>query len=109
MKTKIRWITETAVMLALLVSLQAITKPLGQLVTGSCVNAVLVVATLTAGVWSGVAVALLGALIFIIPDKAFSEQENRALQQRPQLQSKYSGCLFSENSGCCINNRHDTP
>ena len=41
MNKKIRWITETAVMLALLVSLQAITKPLGQLVTGSGVNAVL--------------------------------------------------------------------
>ena len=37
---------------------------------------------------------VLGALIFIIPDKEFSEQENRALQQRPQLQSKYSGTLI---------------
>ena len=35
MNKKIRWITETAVMLALLVCLQALTKPLGQLVTGS--------------------------------------------------------------------------
>ena len=34
MNKKIRWITETAVMLALLVSLQALTKPMGQLVTG---------------------------------------------------------------------------
>lgn len=31
MNKKIRWITETAVMIALLVALQAITKPLGQL------------------------------------------------------------------------------
>lgn len=37
---------------------------------------------------------VLGALIFIIPDKAFSEQENRALQQRPQLQSKFDGSLI---------------
>ncbi|MBR5870773.1 MAG: hypothetical protein IKZ09_07030 [Clostridia bacterium] len=37
---------------------------------------------------------VLGALIFILPDKAFSEQENRALQQRPQLQSKYDGSLI---------------
>jgi len=37
---------------------------------------------------------ILGALIFIIPDKAFSEQENRALQQRPQLQSKFDGNLI---------------
>lgn len=37
---------------------------------------------------------VLGALIFIIPDKAFSEQENRALQQLPQLQSKFDGSLI---------------
>ena len=43
MNKKIRWITETAIMLALLVTLQALTKPLGQLVTGSCVNAILAV------------------------------------------------------------------
>ncbi len=36
---------------------------------------------------------VLGALIFIIPDKEFSEQENRALQQRPQLQSRFDGSL----------------
>ena len=41
MNKKIRWITETAVMLALLVSLQALTKPMGQWVTGPCVNTVL--------------------------------------------------------------------
>ena len=37
---------------------------------------------------------VLGALIFIIPDKEFSEQENRALQQRPQLQSTFNGSLI---------------
>ena len=41
MNKKIRWITETAIMLALLVTLQALTKPAGQFVTGSCVNVVL--------------------------------------------------------------------
>ena len=46
MSKKVRWITETAVMLALLVTLQALTKPAGQLVTGSCVNAVLAVSVL---------------------------------------------------------------
>ena len=59
MKNKILWITRTAVMMALLVTLQWATSGLGQFVTGSCVNAVLVVAALTAGLWSGVAVALL--------------------------------------------------
>ena len=37
---------------------------------------------------------VLGALIFIIPDKEFSEQENRALQGRPQLQSQFDGNLI---------------
>ena len=35
MHKKIRWITETAILLALLVTLQALTKPMGQFVTGS--------------------------------------------------------------------------
>ena len=52
-------ITETAALAALLVSLQAVTRPAGQYVTGSCVNAVLAVSVLAVGVWSGVVVALL--------------------------------------------------
>ena len=59
MRDKILWITRTAVMVALLITLQWATSGLGQFVTGSCVNAVLVVATLAAGIWSGLAVALL--------------------------------------------------
>jgi hypothetical protein len=59
MNKKIRFITETAVMLALLVALQALTKPMGQLVTGSCVNAVLAVTVLVAGVYSGITVAVI--------------------------------------------------
>ena len=59
MKKKILWITETAAMLALLVVLQALTKPLGQLVTGSCVNAVLAVTVLLCGMSSGLTVALI--------------------------------------------------
>ena len=58
MSKKIRWITETAVMLALLVCLQAVTKPMGQLVTGSCVNAVLAVSALVGGLSCGLVVAL---------------------------------------------------
>lgn len=58
MNKKIRWITETAVMLALLVCLQALTKPMGQLVTGSCVNAVLAVSALLGGLGCGLTVAL---------------------------------------------------
>ena len=58
MNKKIRWITETAVMLALLVCLQALTKPMGQLVTGSCVNTVLAVSALVGGMSCGLVVAL---------------------------------------------------
>ena len=63
MNKKVRWITETAVMLALLVALQALTKPLGQLVTGSFVNAVLAVSVLLAGLYSGIAVALISPVM----------------------------------------------
>lgn len=59
MKKQILWITETAVMLALLVTLQALTRSAGQYVTGSCVNLILAVTTLAAGLGSGAAVALL--------------------------------------------------
>ena len=59
MNKKILWITETAVMLALLVALQALTKPLGQLVTGSCVNAVLAITALVVGLSGGITVALI--------------------------------------------------
>ena len=63
MNKKIRWITETAVLLALLVTLQALTKPMGQLVTGSCVNTVLAVAVLVAGLGSGVTIAVISPVL----------------------------------------------
>ena len=59
MRRKVLWMTQTAVMLAALIALQALTKPLGQIVTGSCVNAVLAVTVLFVGMSSGVTVALL--------------------------------------------------
>lgn len=52
-------LTRTAILIALLVALQAATRPLGnQLVTGSCVNLVLAVAAMLCGMWSGVIVAV---------------------------------------------------
>ena len=63
MNNKIRWITETAVMLALLIALQVLTKPLGQLVTGSFVNAVLAMTVLVAGLYSGITVALISPVL----------------------------------------------
>lgn len=63
MNKKILWITETAVMLALLVALQTITKPLGQLVTGSCVNAVLAISALVTGLSGGITLALISPVL----------------------------------------------
>ncbi len=62
MNKKVLWITETAVMLALLVALQALTKPMGQMVTGSCVNAVLAIAVLLVGMSSGITIAVISPI-----------------------------------------------
>ena len=59
MDQKLRRITETAVMLALLIALQAVTKPLGQLVTGSVVNGILALTALFVGLGGGMTVALI--------------------------------------------------
>ena len=56
---RIKWIAETAVLTAVLLVLQFATKPMGQLVTGSCVNTVLAMAVLVAGLPSGFAVAVI--------------------------------------------------
>lgn len=56
---KTTWIAQTAVCLALLIAVQFFTKSLGQLVTGSCVNLVLAIASLIGGVWSGVTIAVI--------------------------------------------------
>lgn len=67
MKKTIRWITETAVLLALLICLQwigsMIPSPLvKQLITGTMVNCVLAVAALYAGYGSGVTIALVSPI-----------------------------------------------
>ncbi len=76
MQKKILWITQTAVMLALLVSVQYVTsfipKPVQQFVTGSCVNAILAVTVLMVGIWSGAVVAVVSpfmAFLFNIGPK----------------------------------------
>ena len=64
MKKKVRWITETAVLLALLIAVQGLTAGLGnQFVTGSCVNLILAVAAALAGLWSGAAIAVLSPFL----------------------------------------------
>lgn len=67
MNLKIRRMTETAVMLALLICLQwvgsLIPAPMvKQIVTGSFVNCVLAVTVLLVGVWGGVSVALISPI-----------------------------------------------
>ncbi len=59
MNNKTRWITQTAVLTALLIVLQAATAPAGQLVTGSSVNAVLAIAAILGGLSCGLTVAIL--------------------------------------------------
>jgi len=56
-KNRIRWIAETAVFIALLVTLQAVTKSMSQFITGSMVNLVLIASTLVSGFASGLTVA----------------------------------------------------
>lgn len=63
MNQKIRWITTTGVMLALLVTLQALTKGFGQFVTGSFVNAVLAVSGLFGGLACGLTVAVISPVL----------------------------------------------
>ena len=66
MNKKILWITRTAIFTALLVALQYITKPMSQLVTGSCVNFVLAVAALTSGYWSAFTVAAISPFFALL-------------------------------------------
>lgn len=67
MSKKIRWITETAVMLALLVCLQWVgsfvpDQMTKQLITGTLVNCVLAVTVLMVGLSSGITVALISPI-----------------------------------------------
>lgn len=58
MKRKTLWLAETAMLLALLIVFQTVSKPAGQIVTGTLVNGVLGVAALFCGLSSGIVIAL---------------------------------------------------
>ena len=67
MNPKIRRLTETAMLLALLLCLQWMGSPIAdlttkQLITGSCVNCVLAVAALLVGMGSGITLALISPI-----------------------------------------------
>lgn len=57
------YITRTALFLALLIMVQWVTKPLGQLVTGSAVNFILIASTLLCGLTSGMIVAIVSPFL----------------------------------------------
>ena len=63
-RSKIQWITRTAILIALLVVLQAATMPLGTtIVTGSVVNMLLVVSVMIGGLASGITVAVVSPVL----------------------------------------------
>ena len=84
MNKKTLWITETAVMIALLVALQWATKPLGQFVTGSCVNLVLGVSVLVGGLWCGLTVALVSPFFAFLLGIGPADIRLKELMQRLQ-------------------------
>ncbi len=63
-KSRIIWITRTAVFIALLIVLQAATAPLGNiLVTGSIINMLLILSVMTCSLSSGLTVAMLSPVL----------------------------------------------
>ena len=65
-KKKTIYITQTAVMLALLIVVQFVTKPFTQYVTGSLVNLILLVSVFMIGIYGGLAVALISPFLAFI-------------------------------------------
>lgn len=63
-RKRIIWIARTAVFIALLVVVQLLTAPLGNtIVTGSLVNMLLIVSTMTCGVLSGLCVGIISPIL----------------------------------------------
>jgi hypothetical protein len=59
MSKKVLWITRTAVMIALLIAAQSFSAAMGQMVTGSLVNLILIVSVMAFGWGTGFTVAIL--------------------------------------------------
>jgi hypothetical protein len=60
---KTLWITTTGILVALTIVLQAVTAVMGQLVTGSLVNLILIVAVMLCGLPSGIIVGLITPVV----------------------------------------------
>lgn len=64
LKSRSLWVTRTAIFIALIIVLQFITAPFGNiLITGSLVNLLLVVSVMTCGLSSGIAVSMLSPVM----------------------------------------------
>ncbi len=63
MNKKALWITRTAILIALLIVMQWVTAPFGNpFVTGSIVNLILIVSTMTCGINTGIPVAFISPI-----------------------------------------------
>lgn len=67
-RNSIRWITRTGLLLAVALVVQSLrlAPPYGQLITGSVINAVLILAVSMVDVWAGVGIGLLTPWIALI-------------------------------------------
>ncbi len=72
MKNKTQFLTRTALLLAIAIAFQIFGRyiPYNQFIVGPIVNAVLIIATYTAGFWSGTSVAILAPLVSAFTNKA---------------------------------------
>ncbi|MCL2050400.1 MAG: hypothetical protein FWG91_01515 [Lachnospiraceae bacterium] len=66
MKNQTLFITQTAVMIALLLGVQFVTRPFGQFVTGSLVNLILLVSLFMLGTANGVIVAVVSPFMALL-------------------------------------------
>ena len=66
--SSLKTLCRTAIFLALLIAVQFVTRSMGQYVTGSLVNLILIASGLMCGLWGGLAVAVLSPICaFFIP------------------------------------------
>jgi hypothetical protein len=72
MKSKTKFITRTALLLAVSIAFQIFGKfiPYNNFIVGPVVNAVLIIATASAGFWSGAAISVIAPLVSAFTNKA---------------------------------------
>ncbi|HEX2945419.1 MAG TPA: ECF transporter S component [Clostridia bacterium] len=72
MKNNTRFLTRTALLLAVAIAFQIFGRfiPYNNFIVGPIVNAVLIIATYTAGIWSGTAIAVIAPLVSAFTNKA---------------------------------------